>query len=254
MTTLLQESEAFEVVSFPRPTFVDMRSFARDRHQGISVEAHSGDDRFLSCRRVLAWPAGAVTAGVIELKSGQGMVSFLPADECVIVHDGQLTLIQADTELTFGPGQAALIPRGASFSWTARGSVSLIFTRYNRSQTGSGQILRLKEAPELKPSGPPPLDLLTTSLPSCRNHTDYTSADGDFMCGTWDSTPYERRPLFYKHFELMHLLQGCVDFVDETGRRRTFSKGDIFLIERGARCTWESREHVAKVYVIYQPK
>jgi uncharacterized cupin superfamily protein len=53
--------------------------------------------------------------------------------------------------------------------------------------------------------------------------------------------------------ELMYLLEGSVTFVDETGRSGTFSKGDIFLIEQKASCTWESRENVAKLYVIYRP-
>jgi uncharacterized cupin superfamily protein len=51
----------------------------------------------------------------------------------------------------------------------------------------------------------------------------------------------------------MYLLEGSVKFVDETGRSGTFSKGDIFLIEQRASCTWESLEQVAKVYVIYRP-
>lgn len=253
-TLLLEERETADAVSFPCPTFVDMRSFARDPQQGIAVAAQPGDDRFLSDRRVLSWPAGPVTAGVIELKPGQGTVPLLPADECVIVHEGQLTLTQSDAELTLQPGQGAVIPHGASFSWSAQQPVTLIFTRYNRSQTGNGRIIALQDAPTLKPSGTPPLELLTTPVPSCRNFTDYTSADGEFMCGTWDSTPYARRPLFYRHYELMHLLEGSVDFVDESGRSRSFSKGDIFLVEQGARCTWDSREHVAKVYVIYRPK
>ena len=254
MTNLLQEREEAETTSFPCPTFVDMRSFASDPHQGLAVAAQPGDDRFLSCRRVLAWKSGPVTAGVIELDAGQGAVASLPADECLIVHEGELTLAQAGTELTLQPGLGAVIPQGAAFSWSAPRPVSVIFTRYNRSQPGAGRIVPLQQEPELKPSGSPALDLLTTPVPSCRNHTDYTSADGEFMCGTWDSTPYARRPLFYKHYELMHLLQGSVHFVDETGRSRTFAKDDIFLIEQGASCTWDSREHVAKVYVIYRPK
>jgi uncharacterized cupin superfamily protein len=44
-----------------------------------------------------------------------------------------------------------------------------------------------------------------------------------------------------------------VTFVDETGRAGTFAQGDIFLVEQGATCSWESREQVAKVYVIYRP-
>lgn len=254
MSVLLPETEPVATATTHPPSFVDMRAFARDRRQGIAVTAQAGADRFLTRRRILAWQPGPVTAGVIELDEGQGAVASLPADECLIVHDGELKLLQAGTEVTLRPGQGVVIPHGASFSWSAPGPVSLIVTRYNHSQPGDGRIVPLQEEPPLKPSGSPALGLLTTPVPSCRNHTDYTSADGEFMCGTWDSTPYARRPLFYKHYELMHLLQGSVHFVDETGRGATFSTGDIFLIEQGASCTWDSREHVAKVYVIYRPK
>lgn len=237
------------------PSFVDLRQFARDQSQGIAVTPAAGEDRFLTSRRVLDWaPGGPVTAGVIALDAGQGSVSSLPADEFILVTEGSLTLSQPDATLTLAPGQSAVIQHGAAFAWSAQGPVSLIFTRYNLSQPGQGAIVPIQEGPELKPSGTPSLDLLTTPVPSCRNFTDYTSADGEFMCGTWDSTPYARRPLFYRHYELMYLLEGSVDFVDETGRSGTFSQGNIFLVEQGASCTWDSREPVTKVYVIYRPK
>ena len=248
-------------VSSSVPSFVDLRAFARDTSQGVATTPAAGSDPFLANRRTLDWAAGSpVAAGVITLEAGKGTVQALPADEFILVNDGGLTLVQhgqgqgQDTTLTLEPGQSAVIPHGAAFSWSASAPVSLIFTRYNLSQPGSGAILAIQQSPELQPSGTPPADLLTTPAPSCRNFTDYQSADGEFMCGSWDSTPYARRPLFYKHYELMHLLEGSVDFVDETGRSATFSKGDVFLIEQGARCTWDSREQVAKVYVIYRPK
>jgi uncharacterized cupin superfamily protein len=244
---------AAAVVANP-PSFIDLRQFAQDSEQGLPFAALAGDDRFLSSRRVLDWAPGPVTAGVITLGAGQGSVSSLPADEFILVTEGSLTLSQPDATLTLTPGQSAVIQHGAAFTWSAQGPVSLIFTRYNHSQPGQGAIVPIQAGPELKPSGTPPVDLLTTPLPSCRNFTDYTSADGEFMCGTWDSTPYARRPLFYRHYELMYLLEGSVDFVDETGRSGTFSKGDIFLVEQGASCTWDSRENVTKVYVIYRPK
>lgn len=244
---------AAAVVANP-PSFVDLRQFAQDRDQGISFAASAVDDRFLSSRRVLDWAPGPVTAGVITLEAGHGSVLSLPADEFILVTEGSLTLSQPGATLTLTPGQSAVIQHGAAFTWSAQGPVSLIFTRYNRSQPGTGAIVPIQAAPELKPSGTPSLDLLTTPVPSCRNFTDYTSADGEFMCGTWDSTPYARRPLFYRHYELMYLLEGSVDFVDETGRSGTFSQGDIFLVEQGASCTWDSRENVTKVYVIYRPK
>ena len=57
----------------------------------------------------------------------------------------------------------------------------------------------------------------------------------------------------YRHFELMHLLAGSVTFVDGAGRSGTFRKGDSFLIEQHAQCSWESREHAAKIFAIYRP-
>ena len=236
------------------PSFVDLRNFARDESQGIAMTAAAGQDRFLSSRRILDWAPSPVTAGVITLEAGSGAVQSLPADEFIIVHEGSLTLTQQDAALTLGPNQSAVLKQGAAFAWSAQEPVSLIFVRYNKSRADDGAIVPIKENPEMGPSaGGPAADLLLTPAPVCRNHTDYRSTDGEFTCGTWDSTPYARRPLYFRHMELMFLLEGSVTFVDETGRSGTFSKGDVFLIEQGASCSWESRANVAKLYVIYRP-
>jgi uncharacterized cupin superfamily protein len=156
--------------------------------------------------------------------------------------------------LTLGEKQSAVLKHGAAFTWSAQEPVSLIFIRYNKSQADDGAIVPIKENPEMGPSaGGPAAELLLTPAPVCRNYTDYKTADGEFTCGTWDSTPYTRRALYFRHMELMHLLEGTVTFVDEAGRSGTFSKGDIFLIEQKASCSWESLVNVAKVYVIYRP-
>jgi uncharacterized cupin superfamily protein len=247
----LQQAEA--VLDTVR-SFVDMRAFARDKSLGIAVTVAAGADRFLSSRRVLDWEPSPVTAGVITLDAGSGSVQSLPADEFIIVNEGSLTLTQQGSTLTLGAKQSAVLKHGAAFTWSAQAPVSLIFIRYNKSQAGDGAIVPVKESPEMGPSaGGPAADLLLTPAPVCRNYTDYKSADGEFTCGTWDSTPYTRRALYFRHMELMHLLEGTVTFVDEAGRSGTFSKGDIFLIEQKASCTWESLVNVAKVYVIYRP-
>ena len=246
-----QQAAAFTATP---PSLVDLRQFARDTSQGILAASLAGDDRFLSSRRVLDWaPDSPVTAGAIALEAGSGSVSSLPADEFIIVNEGSLTLSQKGVALTLEAGQSAVIQQGATFSWSAQGPVSILFTRYNRSQPGSRAIVPIKEQPQLEASGTPLAELLLTPAPVCRNYTDYRSDDGEFMCGTWDSTPYHRRPMFYRHYELMYLLEGSVTFVDEAGRSGTFSKGDIFLVEQTANCSWDSRDHVAKVYVIYRP-
>lgn len=217
------------------------------------MPASMDDDRFLSSRRILDWPQGPVTAGIIALDADGGSVQSLPADEFIIVHAGSFTITQQESPLVLKPGQSTVLKKGATFSWSAQGPVSLIFTRYNNSQSGDRAIVPIKEHPQLEATGTPPADLLLTPAPVCRNYTDYRSTDGEFVCGTWDSTPYHRRAMFYRHFELMYLLEGSVTLIDEADRAGTFSKGDIFLVEQTARCTWESREHVAKVYVIYRP-
>jgi uncharacterized cupin superfamily protein len=246
--------QAAVAVAADTPSFVDLREFARDKTQGIAVNAPAEEDRFLASRRILDWAPGPVTAGVITLDAGSGAVQSLPNDEFIIVNQGSLTLTQQGANLTLGPNQSAILKHGATFSWSAQGPVSLIFTRYNKSRAGDGAIVPIRENPEMGPSaGGPAADLLLTPAPVCRNYTDYKSEDGEFTCGTWDSTPYARRALYFRHMELMYLLEGSVTFVDETGRSGTFSKGDIFLIEQKASCTWESRENVAKLYVIYRP-
>jgi uncharacterized cupin superfamily protein len=90
------------------------------------------------------------------------------------------------------------------------------------------------------------------AAPAWRNHTDYRSASGEFTCGAWDATPYARRAMVCRKYELMYLLEGSVAVADQTGRRSTFTRGDIFIVEQHALCRWESRGHVAKVYAAYQ--
>jgi uncharacterized cupin superfamily protein len=57
----------------------------------------------------------------------------------------------------------------------------------------------------------------------------------------------------YRMYELMYQLEGSVKLVDETGRGSTFTRGDILIVEQHAQCSWESREHVAKVYAVFRP-
>ncbi len=234
-------------------TFIDLRQFVQDKSQGIPLTASAGEDRFLSSRRLLDFPPGPVTAGAIALETGSGAVQSHPVDEFIIVCEGTLTLTQQDRTLVLGPDNSAVIQHGAAFSWSAQGPVSVIFMRYGGSEPGDRAIVPIKENPEMGPSGGPLAELLLTPAPVCRNYTDHRSADGEFMCGTWDSTPYHRRAMSYRIYELMYLVEGSVTFVDETGRSGTFSKGDIFIVEQNAQCSWESREQVAKVYAIYRP-
>ncbi|MBT0961608.1 cupin domain-containing protein [Denitromonas iodatirespirans] len=244
--------DAAAVQSTPR-TFIDLRAFARDKRQGVTLTASAGEDPFLANRRLLDFPPGPVTAGAIALEAGNGAVPCQPVDEFIIVCEGTLTLTQQGRTVVLAPEMSAVIQHGAEFTWSTQGPVSVIFMRYYGSEPGDRAIVPIAQNPEFGPSGGPAAELLLTPAPTCRNHTDHASSDGVFLCGTWDSTPYHRRPMTYRIYELMYLLEGSVTFVDETGRSGTFSRGDIFIVEQGAQCSWESRENVAKVYAIYRP-
>jgi uncharacterized cupin superfamily protein len=250
----MSNSQQAAAVAVNPATFVDLRQFAKDQRLGIPLAASKGDDRFLSSRRVLDWaPDSPVAAGAIALSAGSGSVPSLPADEFIIVCEGALTLTQQGRSQKLEQGNSVVLQQGAAFSWSAEAPVSLIFMRYNASQPGDQKIVPISETPPLSPSNPPRDELLLSPVPACRSYADYRSADAKFSCGTWDSTPYHRSEMYYPHCELMYLLEGSVTFIDETGRSGTFSKGDIFLVEREARCSWESREIVAKVFAIYRP-
>lgn len=230
------------------PGFIDLRSFARDASQGVAFGNWATEDAFLSSRRALAFPSGPATAGVIVLAAGSGAVASMPADEFIIACEGFITLAQEGRKLTLEEGGCAVIRHGAALTWSAPRPVTLVFMRYNNSWPGDGAIVPMAENPDMGPSGGPLAELLLTPAPVCRNHIDYQSADQAFVCGTWDATPYRRRPMAYHMAELMYLLEGSVTLADETGRARTFARGDIVIIEQHAQCSWESREHVAKVY------
>ena len=97
-----------------------------------------------------------------------------------------------------------------------------------------------------------PVENLLGEVPTCRGFSDYVSANREFACGTWDSTPYHRRQIPYRQVELMLLLEGKVTFSDEHGSV-TFGVGDICLFIRGDGCAWLSEEYVKKVFATQRP-
>jgi uncharacterized cupin superfamily protein len=206
------------------------------------------------------WLTGRATpAFVDELASvvalapvGAGRVEALPGDEFLIVLSGALTVESARGTTVINMGRSAVLPAGLRFGWCASAGTIAIVVACPAAAGTAQDIVPIDEDASLQPSNPPLLDLLVGPTPSCRNHSDYRSTNGEFVCGTWDSTPYHRRPMFYRHIELMHLLDGSVTFEDAAGSV-TFSKGDVFLAMRGAECAWISHVHVKKVYAIHRP-
>jgi uncharacterized cupin superfamily protein len=204
---------------------------------------------WLSGRAVPAFADSGATVTAIA-PVGAGHVVSLPSHEFVLVVAGELSIKGATGALLLGAGRSAVLPAGLAFGWTApAGTVALIVASPGEPAPGVAAVLIDEEAP-LAPSNPPLAALLVGPTPSCRNHTDFLA--GEFVCGTWDSTPYHRTTMPYRHIELMHLLEGGVTLEEPTGSS-TFGVGDIFVVTRGAHCAWTSTVHVKKVYAIHRP-
>ncbi|WP_375195792.1 cupin domain-containing protein [Sphingobium sp.] len=238
-----------EALDLATRSFRDLRAFADSA--AIPADAHG--DPYLASRAQLDLPEGPVSISLVLLPQGRGRVDALPDDEFLILLEGALTLEGADKTVQLGSSQSAVITKGTGFTWSSREGTRLIAMRRNGSPDAAPDIIPIDEGAPLEPSGAPLAELLVGPTPACRNFTDYRSTDTEFVCGTWDSTPYHRLSMPYRHYELMHLLEGSVTFVDGDGREGTFRKDDIFLVEQGAHCSWESREQVKKVYAIYRP-
>ena len=230
-------------------SFIDLRRFAESQD---GASPHGPADAYLAARRHLDLPAGPVSVGLLTLDRSEGRVDQMPGDEFIILLTGELTIETGGLQLSLAPNRSAVIHGGCSFTWRAAAGTRVLFMRYDGA-AGAAAMLTIDEAGSLQPSNPPLAELLVGPTPQCRNRTDYRSADGEFMCGVWDSTPYHRLSMPYRHYELMHLLKGAVTFEDAAGRRATFQAGDIFLVEQGADCSWLSDVDVAKVFAIYRP-
>lgn len=222
---------------------VDMRAYA-------AVTAASSD--WFQGRAEPAFADAKAQVAAFALR-GEGQVEALPTDEFVLVLAGRLE-IESDTgALVIEQDEGAVLPVGTSFGWRASDELLAIIYAVPTEAPGSATapLLIDKKAP-LSPSNPPPPENLLGPVPSCRAYSDYVSANKEFACGTWDSTPYRRRQIPYRQVELMLLLDGKVTFSDQKGRV-TFRTGDVCMFVRGDGCEWLSEEYVKKVYATQRP-
>ncbi len=222
---------------------VDMRAYAA----GTSPSSD-----WLGGRAIPAFSDEAAEVASIALR-GEGEVVALPTDEFILVLAGRLEIESSHGALALGPDDAGVIPYGSSFRW--RSSDDMLAIVYaaptDRAGNATAPLLIDKDAP-LGPSNPPATENLLGEVPTCRGFSDYTSANTEFACGTWDSTPYHRRQIPYRQVELMLLLAGKVTFSDENSSV-SFSKGDVCMFVRGDGCAWLSTEYVKKVFATQRP-
>ena len=226
-------------------SFHDLRAFAA----GGTPAA----DPFAAGRRALPLHEnGAIETGAIDLPAGNGTTEALEGDWFLLAAAGAVTIATDTAEVALGENDSCALPSGSVVTWRADAPATLIYMRYKDAAPGSQPLTAIDLAAPLNPSNAPLAELLVGATPSCRSNTQWRAADGWFNAGVWDSTPYFRKPMRYVHYELMYLLKGSVAFVDESGREGMFRQGDVFIVERDALCSWDSREDVAKVWVIWR--
>jgi len=230
------------------PTFVDLHALAQ------AAPAAAGEsDPFGDGARRLPVRAGPCALLAITVPAGPGQSQGLSADTWVLVESGRVVLTGPDGDVVLEQGQSAVIARATPFSWRTDAAATATGMAYGDGPAGTPGIYPIDNHATLAPSSPPAPEVLTSDTPSCRSNNHFASADEQFKCGIWDSSPYQRKPIHFRHTELMHLLAGKVSFSDAAGRTATFAKGDTYIIEQGADCTWESCEQVAKIYAQFRP-
>lgn len=222
---------------------VDMRAYA-------AGTAPSSD--WFAGRKAPAFADDAAQVAAFALRS-EGRVERLAADEFVLVLAGRLEVESEAGTLTVLPDNGAVLPVGGDFRWRASDDMlGLVYTAPTRGLGSATAPVAIDLDAQLTPSGAPATENLIGPAPSCRNHSDYLSANGEFVCGIWDSTPYHRRQIAYRQVELMLLLEGEVRFSD-AGGSAAFQKGDVCMFVRGAGCAWLSETYVKKIYATQRP-
>lgn len=207
---------------------------------------------WLEGRKDPAFADGAARVAAFALRGG-GKVASLPTDEFVLVLAGTLEIRSDHGVLALGPNDCAAIPFGTAFHWRASDDMLAIVYAAPTDRVGKPAApVKIDTNAPLNPSNAPALENLLGEVPTCRGFSDYISANGEFACGTWDSTPYHRRQIPYRQVELMLLLAGKVTFTDENGSV-TFSEGDACMFVRGHGCAWLSEEYVKKVFATQRP-
>ncbi|HDR9021451.1 cupin domain-containing protein [Burkholderia vietnamiensis] len=202
-------------------------------------------------QREIAWEGpDAMAAGRIGFV-GELDVARYPHVESIVVVEGELTLDAAGgARLVLGPGQGAVIGAGTALRIGAASPVRLVFCAAACPQPTKRGLVALRADADFKPSASLPPDVLLGPAPDCRSDNVFVEDGIGHCAGTWDSTPYHRIVRPHRVNEFMFLLAGSVRFAAPDGSVLTLGAGDALFVPRGAPIGWESREHVAKFYVV----
>ncbi len=68
--------------------------------------------------------------------------------------------------------------------------------------------------------------------------------------GVWEATAHVEKIRNFDKDEIMFLLEGSCEIVDDTGHVETFHPGDVFLMPKGFNGEWRHDQTVRKFYLI----
>jgi uncharacterized cupin superfamily protein len=201
--------------------------------------------------REIAWEGpGAMSAGRASF-IGEVDVPGFPHIETLVVVEGTLTLAEAGAApRVLGPGEGAVIGGGTALRIQAASRARVVFCAAACDRPTKRGVLPLRADADFKPSATLPAEVLLGPAPQCRSDNVFTDDAANYLAGTWDSTPYHRIVRAHRVNEFMHLLAGSVRFAAPDGSVLSAAAGDALFVPQGASIGWESRERVAKFYVV----
>jgi len=201
--------------------------------------------------RDIAWEGpGSMSAGRVSF-IGELDIAGYPHTETLVVVEGELRLrAPGAAPLLLGPGTGAVIARGTPVRIDAAARTRFVFCAVAGDGDAQPGLTALRAEADFKPSTPPPAEALLSTVPQCRSDNVFTDEQAQYRAGTWDSTPYHRIVRAHRMNEFMVLLAGGVRFADPDGGVLSVGTGDAIFVPQGAPIGWESRERVAKFYVV----
>lgn len=212
--------------------------------------AFGKDDPFAR-EREIAWEGpDSMIAGRVSFVGELDVASF-PHTETIVAVEGELRLSAAGAApLVIGPGSGAVIACGTAVRIEAGARVRFVSCAAACDGPTKPGLTPLRADADFKPSAAPPADVLLGPAPQCRSDNVFTEERAQYRAGTWDSTPYHRVVRPHRMNEFMHLLAGNVQFASPDGSVLSAGAGDALFVPQGAPVGWESRDRVAKFYVV----
>ena len=95
----------------------------------------------------------------------------------------------------------------------------------------------------------PPASVLSGE-PRERGRSYYMDKTGQLDAGVWECEPNRHVIEAAPYDEFVYLLEGRIDVIADDGSVETYEAGDSFLMPRGAKCTWDVKAPVRKLYVV----